>query len=118
MWQALHEKLNDPGEKGLTVVTVSMDADPEAARPFIEDAGSTHPSLIDRDHIVAGLFNLVNVPQALWIDETGRIVRPAETAGVGENFRDGLDRETGAMAPEAAAKNNAIRETYLAAIED
>jgi len=115
VWQALHESLKD---KNLTVITVAMDADPEAARPFIEDAGSTHPSLIDRDHVVAGLFNMVNVPQAVWIDEDGRVVRPVETAGIGENFRDGLDRQTGAMAPEAVAKNDAIRSTYLAALHD
>jgi len=115
VWQALHEKL---GDQGLTVITVAMDADPEAARPFIEDAEPAHPSLIDRDHVVAGLFNMVNVPQAVWIDEDGRVVRPVETAGMGENFRHGLDRETGAMAPEAVAKNDAIRNTYLAALQD
>jgi hypothetical protein len=115
VWQALHESLSD---QGLTIITVAMDADPEAARLFIEDAGSTHLSLIDRDHVVAGIFNMVNVPQAVWIDEDGRVVRPVETAGMGENFRDGLDRKTGTMAPEAVAKNDAIRETYLAALRD
>lgn len=100
------------------VFSVAMDSDPEAPRPFIEAAAPAHVSVIDRDHAVAGLFNMVNVPQAVWIDETGRIVRPVETAGVGENFRQGLDRETGAMAAEAVARNQAMRNVYLDALRD
>lgn len=115
MWQALHQRLNN---KGLTVITVAMDSDPEAARPFIEAANPGHASLIDRDHLVAGLFNLINVPQAIWIDEDGKIVRPPETAGVAEEFRHGLDRKTGTMAPEAAARNEKIRSVYVDAIAD
>lgn len=100
------------------VVTVAMDADAEAARPFIEGAKPTHVSVIDRDHVVAGLFNMVNVPQAVWIDETGHIVRPVEIAGVTEGFRAGLDRTTGVMAPEVIARNAAIRRAYVDAIRD
>jgi len=95
-----------------------MDADPEAARPFIEAAHPDHPSLIDRNHLVADLYNMVNVPQAVWIDEARRVVRPVETAGVGENFRQGLDRATGAMAADAVARNTAIRDVYLDALRD
>lgn len=100
------------------VVTVAMDADAEAARPFIEGAKPTHVSVIDRDHVVAGLFNMVNVPQSVWIDETGHIVRPVEIAGVTEGFRDGLDRTTGVMAPEVIARNATIRRAYVDAIRD
>ena len=50
-------------------------------------ARPTYPCLIDRDHHVADLYNLVNVPQAVWIDEHGRIVRPPETAGSTDGFR-------------------------------
>lgn len=100
------------------VVTVAMDADREAARPFIEGAKPTHVSLIDRDHVVAGLFNMVNVPQAVWIDEAGHVVRSVEIAGVTEGFRDGLDRSTGAMAPEVVARNTALRRAYVDAIRD
>jgi len=46
------------------------------ARPFIERAKPTHPALIDTEHVVADLFNVVNVPTMIWIDERGRIVRP------------------------------------------
>ena len=32
--------------------------------------------MIDTEHVVADLFNLINVPTMIWIDEHGRIVRP------------------------------------------
>ncbi len=73
VWQALHREL---GPEGFTPITVALDTGPEAARPFIERAAPTHPSLIDPEHKVADLFNMVNVPTMVWIDEQGRIVRP------------------------------------------
>ena len=73
VWQALHEEL---GPKGFTPITVALDTGPDAVRPFIERAQPTHPSLIDPEHQVADLFNMINVPTMVWIDEEGRIVRP------------------------------------------
>jgi tetratricopeptide (TPR) repeat protein len=64
---------------------VALDVDPEAARPFIEQAGAEHPSLIDQAHLVDELFGVVNVPNGVWIDEHGMIVRPAEPAHPGGN---------------------------------
>ena len=52
----------------------------EAARPFHESANATHPSLVDPSHRLVELFGITNVPFALWVDESGRIVRPAEVA--------------------------------------
>lgn len=49
-------------------------------RGFIEAATPSHPSLIDQHHIVAELFGVINIPSAIWIDEQGMIVRPAEAA--------------------------------------
>jgi tetratricopeptide (TPR) repeat protein len=78
VWQALYEDL---GPRGLEIVTVALDTGgEEAARPWIEAARPTHPSLIDRAHVVDELFGIVNVPSGVWIDEEGRIVRPPETA--------------------------------------
>ncbi len=75
MWQSLSEELK---HHGLTVITVALDTGgADAARPFIERAHATHPSLIDRRHAVADLYQFVNVPNAVWIDEQGVIVRPA-----------------------------------------
>src|SRR5438445_5167028 len=50
----------------------------EVARPFVQAAGSTHPSLIDQTHQMDARFGVTNIPQVTWIDETGTIVRPAE----------------------------------------
>jgi hypothetical protein len=38
------------------------------------------PCLVDQDHLTAELYNLVNGPQAFWINEAGRMVWPPETA--------------------------------------
>jgi hypothetical protein len=64
------------------VVTVALDLDPEKARPWIDAAAPTHPSLIDSRHITNELFGFNNVPMAVWIDETGTLVRPAEAAAI------------------------------------
>jgi hypothetical protein len=79
VWQALHEELEP---LGLTVVTVALDLDPEKARSWIERAAPSHPSLIDRHHRVDELLGISNVPMAVWIDETGTLVRPAEGASI------------------------------------
>ncbi len=77
MWQSLYEELKG---RGLTVITIALDSGgSEAARPLIERANPTHPALIDRRHAVADLYQFVNVPSAVWIDERGAIVRPAHT---------------------------------------
>lgn len=78
MWQALREELHP---KGFELVTVGLDAlGAEACRPFIEAAAPTHPALIDAHHVLAEAFGVTNIPQSVWIDERGTIVRPAETA--------------------------------------
>ena len=48
------------------------------ARPFVEAAGSVHPSLIDRSHYMDARFGVTNIPQVMWIDENNTIVRPPE----------------------------------------
>ncbi|MCC7362918.1 MAG: hypothetical protein IT303_00980 [Dehalococcoidia bacterium] len=51
---------------------------PELGRPFVEAANPAHPSLIDTEHAMDALFGVVNIPNVVWIDEQGMIVRPAE----------------------------------------
>ena len=79
MWQALHAELEP---LGITVVTVAMDSVVDMATPWIDLATPTHPSLIDTGHVTGDLFGFVNVPMAVWIDEHGMLVRPAELASV------------------------------------
>lgn len=76
MWQALYQEL---GPHGFVPFTVALDKDPEDARPYIERARPTHPSVIDTDHVVAELYHVINVPTLVWIDEAGRVVRPNDT---------------------------------------
>ena len=94
-----------------------MDAWPEAARPWIEAARPTYPCVIDRDHRVAELYHMVNVPQAVWIDEAGRVVRPTESAGAYEGFR-AMDRETRRIPDEVAAVTSQAKRTYVGAVRD
>src|SRR5215475_736022 len=85
--------------------------------PWIEAASPTYPVLIDREHRLAELYGMVNVPQAVWIDEAGRIVRPAESAGAYEGFRK-MNRATREL-PEDAAKLTAhAKTTYVDAVRD
>jgi hypothetical protein len=78
VWQALRDKYHN---QGFELVTVGLDSlGAEGCRAFIEAASPKHPSLIDQHHVVAQLFGVINIPSAIWIDEAGMIVRPAETA--------------------------------------
>lgn len=87
----------------------------EHARPFIEQAKSAYWQLIDTEHRLSDLYNLVNVPQAIWIDEQGRIVRPPETAGSTDHFRR-MDLVTRTLPPQDQAERLAARQAYLDAI--
>lgn len=55
----------------------------DAGRPFVDRAQPEHPSLLDEAHIVDQLFGIINIPNSVWIDEQGMIVRPAEAAWPG-----------------------------------
>jgi hypothetical protein len=72
---------------GFVVISVAVDRSPEAARPWIEAARPAHPSLIDTRHRLADLYNMVNVPTVVWIDERGRIARPNDVAFGTDTFR-------------------------------
>jgi hypothetical protein len=82
VWQALR---NEVHPKGLEIVTVALDVDADAARPFVDAAAAEHPSLVDRAHVVDEVFGMVNVPNGVWIDEEGTLVRAAEPAHPGRN---------------------------------
>jgi hypothetical protein len=77
----------------------------------------TYPCLIDEKHIVAELYNMPNVPMGVWIDEHGRIVRPAEPAGASDGFRK-MDRATFQMPTSLADQGRATRKRYVDALRD
>ena len=114
VWQRLTEEV---GADNLTVVAVALDSAPGAAEPWIEKAAPTYPALIDRDHRVAELYNLVNVPQAVWIDESGHVVRPPEPAGAFD-FLNKRDPNAGMMTPELMERSRETRLMYLNALKD
>ena len=119
MWQALRAELYPR----LEVVTVALEArGASAARPWIEKAQPTHPSLIDERHVLAAL-GIVNVPSGVWIDEGGVIVRPPETAHPRRPaFKDqtipadATPRERERI--ETVKALNADAERYVAALRD
>jgi hypothetical protein len=114
VWQALYEELAGLNFMVIAVAMDSRDGDP---LPWIEAARPTYVTLIDREHRLADLYGVVNVPQAIWIDEQGRIVRPAETAGVYEGFRK-MNRATREMPDDVTRTMTQARATYLDAIRD
>lgn len=90
-WQAIYQRLKD---KNFEIVSVAQDTNGvKDAGPWITAAHPTYTVLIDEKHLVSKLYNMVNVPTGVWIDEQGSIVRPNEVAFVDDRFKDfsGLD---------------------------
>jgi hypothetical protein len=115
VWQQLFDGLKR--EKFMIVAVAEESRGTEQARPWIEQAGAQYWCLIDTEHRVADRYGMVNVPQAVWIDEAGRIVRPPENAGSTDHFRL-MDRATRTLAPEHQAARLAARTAYLDAVRD
>jgi len=79
IWQKLQESL---AGQPFMVIAIAMDSrGAKSAREWIEQAKPTYLNLIDRNHLVSDLYHMVNVPQAVWIDENGLIARPTEISG-------------------------------------
>ncbi|MEZ5343370.1 MAG: hypothetical protein R2706_18600 [Acidimicrobiales bacterium] len=89
-------------------MTVSLElSDPDVSRPFIEAANPTHLAL-DPKHQLDALFGVVNIPNVIWIDEAGVIVRPPEPGWPpGDDYpewlRSFLDERDKAVKAKAAA---------------
>jgi hypothetical protein len=78
VWRELRDELHPAG---FELLTVSLDSTGGRwSRRWIEAAAPTHPSLVDVDHLLDRLFGVTNVPSGIWIDESGVVVRPPETA--------------------------------------
>lgn len=139
MWQVIYEELRGAG---LEIIAVAFDTAGKAAveakiraadiaeRPpmlaglmgwdealWARQAPPTYPCLIDEAHTVAELYGMVNVPQGVWIDEQGRIVRPPESAGTIDMVRH-LNRETLELPEPAVADGVAARNAYIDALRD
>ena len=115
MWRDLFDGLTN--ENFMIVAVAEEGLGPEQARPWIEQAAPGYWCLIDTDHRVADLYGMVNVPQCVWIDETGRIVRGPETTGSTDHFRQ-MDRVARVLAPELQVARADARTRYMDAIRD
>ena len=80
-------------------------------------ATPTYPCLIDERHIVAELYNMVNVPTSVWIDEEGRMVRPPEPAGASDVFRH-MNPQTFEIPRDAAEAGKRMKQAYVDALCD
>lgn len=90
-WQAIYQQLKD---KNFEIISVAQDTGGvKDAGKWITDAHPTYTALIDEKHLISKLYNMVNVPTGVWIDEKGRIVRPNEVAFVDDRFKQftGMD---------------------------
>jgi len=117
VWQALYEEL---ASDGFEIVTVALDTDREAARPFVDAARPTHPSLVDEALSMVDQFGITNVPFALWIDESGTIVRPAEVAFAQPAERassDDTDSSQAAVIAQLPEQARAVVEAMTKAVD-
>ncbi len=77
-WESVYQKLKD---KGFEIVAAAQDtAGSRVTERWYDRAHVTFTALTDAQHTVSSLYQMVNVPTGVWIDETGHIVRPAEVA--------------------------------------
>ena len=74
---------------GLEAVSVSLDDSADAARPWVEAAGSvSFPVVVDANHRIAELFGVINIPATVWFDEDGTMVRPPTIAPGDDRWRE------------------------------
>nr|WP_062341422.1 TlpA disulfide reductase family protein [Herbidospora sakaeratensis] len=104
-WLALGEEL--PVE----IVPISLDRSRA-------DAAEWHDGPVDAEGVVAELYNVVNVPTVVWIDEEGRVARPQDTMTATDAFRamNGLSSEAAvaalrhwALTGESGASGRSLR---------
>jgi hypothetical protein len=80
----------------LQLISVALDDTPEAARPWVEEAGElSYPIVLDANHRVAELFGVINIPATVWFDESGDMVRPPQIAPGDDRFKQytGIDAD-------------------------
>jgi peroxiredoxin len=84
-WRDLQDEL---GPAGLSVFSVALDNSAADARPWIEAAAPSYPVVVDTAHVTAERFGITNVPSTVWIDESGRVVKPPTISPGDDQFRE------------------------------
>lgn len=86
VWQVIYEELK-ADYPDFEIISAAQDTGGEAdAGPIFDAADVSYVSIIDVNHHISALYNLVNVPSGVWIDEEGRIVRINEGTYAQEHF--------------------------------
>ena len=68
-------------DRNFEIVAAAQDTGGEAAAGrWYDRAGATFTTLIDARHAGSSAYQFLNVPMGIWVDEKGRVVRPAEPA--------------------------------------
>lgn len=68
-------------DRNFEIVAAAQDTGGEAAAgKWYDAAKATFTTLIDAQHAVSSAYQFINVPMGIWVDERGRVVRPAEPA--------------------------------------
>jgi hypothetical protein len=88
-WKQLADELR---ADGLDVVTVALDDDPEAVRPWTQDGLAT---AVDTEHRLSDLFGVVQVPSTVWLDEQGTVVKPPTIAPGDDRWADWTKVDSG-----------------------
>lgn len=88
-WKQLADELR---ADGLDVVTVALDEDPEAVRPWTQEG---LPTAVDTEHRLSDVFGVVQVPSTVWLDEEGRVVKPPTIAPGDDQWQEWTKVEAG-----------------------
>lgn len=97
VWQSIYEELKD---ENFEIISAAQDSGGEAAAGKIfADANVDYIAIVDVKHTISSLYNLVNVPSAVWIDEEGRIVRINEGTYASEHKLGSFEFGTNDYAP-------------------
>jgi hypothetical protein len=118
VWQDLHDELSP---LGVDVTTVALDT-PASAAPWLDAIRDGGPlALIDEALLTVPAIGWVNVPSAIWFDESGVIVRGPEVAFVRPKrsmpvAADASDEQREAFGYIEAFPNDA--EAWLGALRD
>ena len=81
-WKQLADDL---AEQGLDVVTVALDEDPDAVRPWVQEG---LPTAVDPEHRLSDVFGISHVPSTVWLDEEGRVVKPPTLSPGDDQFQE------------------------------
>lgn len=95
-------------DRNFEIIAAAQDTGGEAAAgQWYDKAKATFTSLVDVQHSISTAYQFINVPMGIWIDERGRVVRPAEPAWTSDQTM------------KIGAKSIVTEgQTYLAALRD